>query len=47
LKLLSSYTQYRYSEAVCVYILHFSRIYGRHVEDCASRVTICTYFSSL
>jgi len=44
LNLLSSYTQYRYSETVCVDILHFSRSCGRHAEDCACRVTICTYF---
>jgi hypothetical protein len=29
---------------VCVDILHFSRSCGRHAEDCACRVTICTHF---
>jgi len=44
LNLLSSYTQYRYCETVCVYILHFSRTCSRHAEDCGCRVTVCTYF---
>jgi len=44
LNILSSYTQYRYCEAVCVDILHFSGSCGRHVDDCVCRVTICAYY---